>query len=224
MTVRVVVSHGWEFMTRQAIRSTDDNEANREPRLHRESPGAVDELAARRASMVAEAGEEEACPWRDLQPGGTNLRLEDFLTFILGRLGNAGQRVITARYLEPFDVTVTEWRMLAALAAFAPMSFGKLVEVSSSDKALVSRTLRRLAERGLAVAEQDPANARKVVCAITEEGRALYRKILPVAQQRQAELLGVLSEDERVALYRILHKLDRVLEPDRPRHARTSST
>lgn len=158
-----------------------------------------------------------SCPWYDLAPDGAGLAVEDFLTFRLGRLGNAGQRTVTARYLDAFDLKVTEWRMLAALVAFSPMPFGDLVRVSSSDKALVSRTLGQLVSRGLATSQPDPHHARKVICASTATGRALYQRILPTAQRRQAELLAALAPDERVTLYRLLEKLDAVLEPDRPR-------
>lgn len=148
------------------------------------------------------------CPWRELAADGGELTLEDFLTFRLGRLANASQRLITTRYLEPHGLKVPEWRMLAALAAFAPMPFSRLVQVSSSDKALVSRTLRQLVERQLAHSQADPEHGRRIICDITPQGLELYHRIMPEARRRQAMLLHVLEPEERSALYRILGKLE----------------
>ena len=153
------------------------------------------------------------CPWLELDADGSGLDVEDFLTFKLSTLGNAGQRIVTARYLEQFELRITEWRLLAALAKFSPISFGRLVSVSSSDKALVSRTLQAVVRCGLAVTEPDGENRKRVICRITPAGRALHRKILPVARRSQAELLLQLEPVERAALYRALHKLQRILTP-----------
>lgn len=155
--------------------------------------------------------EANPCPWLPLDGSGSNLAMENFLTLKLRRLGNAGQRVVTTRYLEPFGLKPTEWRTLAALADFAPLPFSRLVEITGSDKALLSRALRQLYDRGLASSSRTSQNGRRVVCDITPAGRELFNNILPIAQQWQAELLAVLSDQERFHLYRALQKLEVVL-------------
>lgn len=171
----------------------------------------TDKAASHRAGSgrkESAENQESDCPWRNLAADGGELSLEDFLTFRLGRLGNASQRLITTRYLESHGLKVPEWRMLAALAAFAPMPFSRLVQVSSSDKALVSRTLRQLVERGLAQTHTDPYHGRRIVCEITASGMEFYHRIMPEARRRQAMWLHALEPDERSALYRILDKLE----------------
>lgn len=76
-----------------------------------------------------------------------------------------------------------------------------------SDKALVSRSLQTLAERGLAQVDADPEHGKRLVCKITPKGRRLYVKVLPRAKAAQAEILALLDPDERVALYSALGKL-----------------
>ncbi|MCK9512547.1 MAG: MarR family winged helix-turn-helix transcriptional regulator [Pigmentiphaga sp.] len=146
-------------------------------------------------------------PWSDLEASGSGLDIEHFLTFLLSRLGNEAQRLVTSRYLEPFALSVSEWRTLSGLAKHSPTPFSQLVAVSSADKALVSRSLQELARRGLAKVDPDPDNGKRKVCRITPAGRRLYRRVMPGAQRRQAEILLHLDRAERDQLYLLLEKL-----------------
>jgi DNA-binding MarR family transcriptional regulator len=154
-----------------------------------------------------EAEPAQRSPWHDPGPRGERLGVEDFPSFILGHLSNALQRDVTASYLESFELTAPQWRILAALAAYSPIPFSELVKLSMSDKALVSRTLQSLVESGWAQSDADPDHGRKIVCRITPKGRALYLRVLPRAQQAQAEILSLLEPQERAALHAILVKL-----------------
>lgn len=158
---------------------------------------------------------QPACPWTNLPADGNTLNIEAFVTFALARLGDAGQRNITARYLSAFNLKLTEWRLLATLAEFSPVPFGELVSVSASDKALVSRTLRTLVEQGMAKTERDATNPKKLIASITEPGRRLHGQVMPVAQRAQAEVLLQLDEADRVALYYLLRKLQSAMDLSR---------
>ncbi|MDM0078946.1 MarR family transcriptional regulator [Variovorax sp. J2P1-59] len=112
-----------------------------------------------------------------------------------------------ARYLDEFELNAPQWRVLAVLSAYTPIPFSELVKLTMSDKALVSRTLRALTEKGLAQVKADPDHGKKLVCRITIKGRALYKRVLPKAQAAQANILGLLECEERVALHATLIKL-----------------
>ncbi len=158
------------------------------------------------------AATDDPCPWIDPGPDGERLGLEDFLTFKLTRLASAGQRSVTATYLEKFNLGISEWQQLAALARYSPAPFGQLVSLSSLDKALVSRSIRSLVARGLATTSPDPEHGKRLVCSISAKGRALFRRILPQAQRRQAALLARLSTQERIVLHQALRKLEAALD------------
>ncbi|MBI2770884.1 MAG: winged helix-turn-helix transcriptional regulator [Burkholderiales bacterium] len=151
-------------------------------------------------------------PWAEPGAAGERLTLEDFPTFLFVRLASAMQRDVTAGYLADFELNAPQWRVLAALAAYAPIPFSELVKLSMSDKALVSRSLQALAGRGLAQVKADPDHGKKLVCHITAKGRALYQKVLPRAQAAQADILALLGKDERVALHATLQKLRAALD------------
>jgi DNA-binding MarR family transcriptional regulator len=161
------------------------------------------------------------CPWINLSRTGSNLNVEDFLTFRITRLSNALRTNLTKRYLEEFELSLPEWRLLALVARFAPMRFSEVTSRSSMDKGQVSRTLRVMAKRGLTKmkvirdrgSRSTEALAAPVMVSITAKGRSLYRSVLPVARKRQVELLSTLSEPERRALFSTLDKLFATMGP-----------
>lgn len=147
-------------------------------------------------------------PWEHLDEAGTGLTVEHFLTTTVSRVGNALRRTITVPYADAFQITVTEWRMLSVLAHAHTLPFAQLVTASATDKALVSRTLRLLESRGLvAIATEGHTPRKKLLCTITPEGQALHDQIIPIARQRQAAVLRVLSPEERRVLFTALGKL-----------------
>jgi len=185
------------------------------------SPGSASEQARVKVPSTpvehSPPSASSSSPWSDPGPRGEWLGLEDFPSFILGHLATSLQREVTASYLEPVDLTGPQWRMLAALAVYSPIAFSDLVKQSMSDKALISRTMQSLAQRGLAQLDADPEHGKKVVCRITARGRALYRRVLPRAQQAQAEVLALLEPQERAALHAALVKLrDGLASRNRP--------
>lgn len=154
-------------------------------------------------------------PWLALKNHGSNLNVEDFLTFKITRLSNALRTNLTKRYLEEFGLSLPEWRLLALVTRYSPLRFSEVTTRSSMDKGQVSRTLRSMTRRGLTKARvvrhrSSPAAealAAPVIVSITPKGRSVYQAILPVARRRQAEILLTLPEADRLALYQIVDKL-----------------
>ncbi|CAN5802158.1 MarR family winged helix-turn-helix transcriptional regulator [soil metagenome] len=158
----------------------------------------------------------EACPWETIEEDGSNLRVEDFLTVPIVRLSSFMRRFPSA-YTKDFDLTLPQWRLLSTVAYHSSIPLGMLVEISAVDKALVSRTVRQLQEQELVDMVADPGgNKKKLNCVITRKGKALTKKIMPMAQRSQAKLLLSLSKVERVRLYAILKKLEAVCDANDP--------
>jgi DNA-binding MarR family transcriptional regulator len=158
-------------------------------------------------------------PWLSLSRNGAGLHIEDFLTFRLTRLSNALRNNMTKPYLEEFELSLPEWRLLALVARFSPLRFSELTGRSSMDKGQVSRTLRVMTKRGLTktkiIAQRGSRSAEALAApvsvSITAKGKALYQAVLPVAQRHQSQILQTLSESERVGLYKSLDKLFSVI-------------
>lgn len=146
-------------------------------------------------------------PWRRVPTDGHTLAPSDFLTSKINVVARLLKRSSTKAYIETFDIAVTEWRMLAAIAQKQPCSVGELAFNLDSDKALTGRTLKKLEQRKLISIGAHPTDGRALVVTTTSAGDAMYRKILPFAQARQAALLRQLSETERDDLWRVLNLL-----------------
>jgi len=172
-------------------------------------------LVAKSKQKTARRRAKSSCPWVNLSRSAPKLNTEDFLTFRITRLSNALRTGLTKRYLEEFELSLPEWRLLALVARFSPLRFSEVTARSSMDKGQVSRTLREMAKKGWTKmkAIRTPgvrsaeALAAPVMVSITPKGRALYASVLPVARRRQAEMLMTLTESERIALFNILDKL-----------------
>ena len=87
------------------------------------------------------------------------------------------------------------------------------------DRALVSRSIQGLVERGLVQALRDERDRRVVFADITSAGGRVYHDVLPQMQARQAALLQVLTPDERRLMYGAIGKLVACLDETRTDHA-----
>ena len=134
------------------------------------------------------------CPWADIGTDGAHLTVNNFPTTLIVTLANALRRTVTVPYAEQFDLTVSEWRLLSLLTHYVAVPFGDLVALSGSDKALVSRALRMLQERGLVELRQLRGDDR-LCYRVTRRGRVLHDKVIPVARAQQARVLDVLTKD-----------------------------
>lgn len=150
----------------------------------------------------------ETDPWFDLSEAGDGLTVDNFLTTFMSQVTNTLRRSITLPYAQQFDLTIPEWRLLSLLAHAKCLPFAELVLQSTSDKALVSRTLRLLEKRGFVEIQAEGNTPRKrLICFISAEGEALHEKIIPLARRSQAEVIRIMTPEERRVVF---HALKRV--------------
>ena len=147
-------------------------------------------------------------PWSHLSEDGDGLTVDHFLTTFMSQVVLALRRSITLPYAEKFGLTVPEWRLLSLLAHAKRLPFAELVLQSTSDKALVSRTVRLLEKRGFVVIESEGNTPRKrLTCSISSQGEALHSQVIPLARRSQAEVIRVMTPEERRVVF---HALKRV--------------
>ena len=157
-----------------------------------------------------------ADPWSRLNETGDDLTVDNFITTVMSQTVNALRRVTTLPYAKRFGLTVSEWRILSLMAHARSMPFAELVVQSTSDKALVSRTLRLLEQRGLVSLEAEgPAPRKRLTCLITPAGEALHAQVIPVARKAQAAMIQLMTPEERRVMYVALKRIHRqCLEAD----------
>jgi DNA-binding MarR family transcriptional regulator len=115
-------------------------------------------------------------------------------------------------YAQRFGVPLAEWRLLAALVVDAPASVNALAVALSTDKGWISRTTASLVEKRLAATRPDPNDARSFQIVLTPAGRALHKRILPAALERQRKLLEAFSDKELATLDEFLTRLQKQAE------------
>jgi DNA-binding MarR family transcriptional regulator len=135
------------------------------------------------------------------------LQLEHFLPYRLSILSNTISQAIADDYQRRYDISVTEWRVMAVLARFDGLSAREVAERTAMDKVAVSRALARLVEAGRVNRVTHDDDKRRSVLSLTEAGWDMHDEVAPMARAREREVLAKLDAEERAWLTRILDKL-----------------
>ena len=135
------------------------------------------------------------------------LELEHFLPYRLSILSNTISQGIADDYQKRYDLSMTEWRVMAVLARYEGLSARQVADRSAMDKVAVSRALARLVEAGRVSRHMDDNDKRRSVLDLPEDGWAIHEVVAPMARAREQEVLQKLDEEERRWLGRILDKL-----------------
>ena len=133
--------------------------------------------------------------------------LERFVPYRIATLASLLARGASQLYARRFGLAIREWRILAVLGEGRPLSAVEVVRRTAIDKGRVSRAIAGLLRRGLVVREADAFDARRTMLRLSLKGRALYRRVVPLATARERELLAGLTAPERRQLERLLAKL-----------------
>ena len=143
------------------------------------------------------------------------MKLQAFFPYQLAQLAEAVSRSVASVYADRFGLSRDEWRILAALAEQGQMQASDLDPHTSLDKMQVSRALGRMETAGLILREPSPEDARARIVKPTTQARRLYRKIVPMVEEREAYLLQALSTSERELLLRAMQTIrTRAMEQD----------
>lgn len=121
----------------------------------------------------------------------------DLSTFLPYRLTVAAQRTsagLARHYRDRYGISVPEWRVLVHLLDSGEVSVGDLGQTVNLEKSKASRAATRLADEGLITKSVNDADRRLVSLQLTDKGRDLMAKLLPLAIAFQARLDALLAE------------------------------
>ena len=137
------------------------------------------------------------------------LELDRFLPYQLSVLTNRVSDAIARHYSERFDLTIPEWRVMAALGNTAGLSASEVAAKTAMDKVQVSRAVSNLVENGRVERSSDAQDGRITRLALSPRGQAIYHQVAPLALDLEARLIATLSVEERKSLDSIMQKLSR---------------
>jgi DNA-binding MarR family transcriptional regulator len=127
------------------------------------------------------------------------LELEKFLPYRLSVLAQLVSESLHDLYAGPFGLSVTQWRVMAALGQFAPLTASDVGQRIVMDKVAVSRAVTNLMQRGLVERATDRADRRRASLRLSVRGRAMYARIVPLALEYESRLCRTLSPGEKRA-------------------------
>jgi len=156
--------------------------------------------------------------WANPGSRGENLRFFDFPAYFLMGLAGLAKQGMLRNFLEPWGLSMPEWRLLSTVAECSPIRFSRIAQLTAMDKAQVSRALRTAQGKGLvesSVLEVElagrgpgkPASAGRVHVSITAAGREVFAKVMPAVQGDQFQLLALMSPEERRILIRLARRM-----------------
>lgn len=136
------------------------------------------------------------------------IELERFLPYRLNRLASKISARTRREYRKLYDLTVPEWRVLAALAAKDAMTATAIGEYGFMHKTKVSRAIAALEARRWLKRSVKDANRREEFISLTTHGeqafaeistalKAFENQILEKLEYSQDDLLGMIAKIEK---------------------------
>ena len=142
----------------------------------------------------------------------TSLDLNKFLPYRFNRMAHNVSNDIATIYTKRFGITKEQWRIIALLGQYGPMTAKQIADLTYMDKVKISRSVSGLAELEHLSRQTVAEDKRAVSLNLSATGQDLYDSITPLMQAWEAELLARLTPNEREQLAIIVDKLDPIAE------------
>lgn len=135
------------------------------------------------------------------------LELERFLPYRLNVLAEAVSRALSRIYAERYGIGIPEWRVIATLGQYQPVTARDIGLHSRMHKTKVSRAVAELERKNLVARSGNSADRREAPLTLTARGRRMYQDLAPRALAFAAELGAALSPAEQASLDRMIDRL-----------------
>ncbi len=139
-------------------------------------------------------------------PAGDAASTEAYASLV--RAGQAFLAEIDRSVLATLDVKQPIFTALAVLdGAEAPLTPSEIADRVLVASATMTATLDLHEQRGWVRRVPNPADRRSVLVEITDEGRAVADRMLPIIREVEKSMMAALTDAERHTLVELLHKL-----------------
>ena len=127
-------------------------------------------------------------------------------SYLASQVSKYGRRLLVAALAE-HELRLIDFAVLLSLDDFGARSQQQLADSLDFDKSDLVGRIDRLERRELVTRSQDPADRRRNLVKLTRRGRALVRRLQPVALRSQEGFLDALSPDEQETLVALLRRV-----------------
>ena len=132
--------------------------------------------------------------------------VDGYLGYLLGQANHALYKEFDS-HVRAAGLTSIEWRVLATLHDGEPLTISQLAHEVLSKQPTVTKLVQRMGEQGWLALQDDPADQRRTLVAVTTAGRRLVKPLVEQARQHESRVLRSLGATEKAALRRLLEKL-----------------
>ena len=140
-----------------------------------------------------------------------SFRLNEFLPFRLNVLAQTVSERLSAIYGEKFGLDIPQWRIIANLASWGAITAQDIARLTYSHKSTISRAVQQLEDRHLIKRNVSKEDKRSFTLNLTNDGRRLFRQLLPLVLEYERNLLSTISEADSRALIKGLSALESTL-------------
>ncbi len=154
-------------------------------------------------ATLDEPTEQEPDPGLRALLGGTEIPTAYKIGYVLNFYREPSFRAIEME----FGLTRPEIVILLALHVREGITASEFCEFSGHLKAGVSRAVIALEKKALVRRKTDPVDNRRQLLFLTDAGREIYQRYIPMLRARETAMLECLSKPERRQLDRLLDKL-----------------
>ncbi len=141
------------------------------------------------------------------KPVGARTEIRDLLSYRIHTVANLLSRGAAMRYRRQFNVSLWEWRIIALLGAYAPLSLSEIAASAALDKGQASRVVAGLIDRNLIERQVNDFDGRSSKLSLTRKGLKTYDGLIEAANERERALRSVLSAAELALLGRALERV-----------------
>jgi DNA-binding MarR family transcriptional regulator len=140
------------------------------------------------------------------------LELAAFVPFRLNRVAVGVSNHLAESYRERFGLEVPEWRVMATVGSRHGCTAQYIAASTRMHKTRVSRAIAHLEQRELIERAASVADRREREVRLTKAGRRMYLELVPLALERERQLLACLSKEQLRGLLAGLEALEAVLK------------
>lgn len=114
--------------------------------------------------------------------------------------------------LKKYDISLDQWIILSRIYQNEGSNQKKLAEVSHKDRAVITRILNTLENKGLIGRKNSCHDKREFLIYLTDNGNELYGETAEIMSQNAQEINSIFSESELEQFKSLLNKLGSNLE------------
>lgn len=133
--------------------------------------------------------------------------LKAFLPYLLNQAADRLSLTFQRHYKDRYGMLRGEWRVLANLGCYGPMTARQICDKTRMNKTKVSRAVAALERKRYLTRREIPEDRRQAVLNLTGQGQAVHDDLARAAAEFDAQIGSGLSQEEARILRNCLTRL-----------------